>query len=186
VSEQQGSPGRYQRTTQGLVASMVVTVLVVVAVFLFLRLDNGAAEQGPTTVDYTEAVDAARDAGVTVVHPASLPEGWRATSVELVPPPRSAWGIGMLTADGTFAGVRQEADSLDDLLDTYVDEDAQQGDDATFDSPVATTWTTWTDDGGDTAYATQLDVDGEQQTVLVYGSATPADLGTLLESLVVG
>lgn len=186
MSEQSGGPGRYERTTQGLVASMIVTVLLVVVVFLFLRLDNGAAQNDPEAVAYTESVAAATDAGITVVYPPSLPAGWRATSVDLKLPPRSAWGIGTLTAAGTFAGVRQEPGSLQDLLTTYVDEEPEQGADATFDSPIASTWTTWTDGGGDTAYAAELDVAGGQQTVLVYGSATPDDLRTLLESLVVG
>lgn len=184
VSEQQGQ-SRYPRTTQGLVASMIVTVLVVVVVFLFLRLDNRAAERGPDAVDYQEAVSAASGAGVVVVYPPTLPAGWEATSVDLQPAPRTAWGIGMLTADGTFAGVRQETDDLSDLLTTFVDEEPEQGDDITFDSPLAGTWSTWTDSGGDTAYAAEVIVGGQTQTVLVYGSATPADLRTLLESLVV-
>lgn len=187
MSEQPGSPSRYARTFQGLVASMIVTVLVVVVVFLLLRLDNGGAEQGVATVDYGQAVEAAADAGVEVVYPARTPQGWRATSVSLDPTGSEGWGIGFLTEDGRFAGVRQAPtgpDELDDLLTTYVDEDPVQGDDVSVDSPLATTWTTWSDAGGDHAYSTQTTVQGRSTTLLVYGSATTADLRTLLDSLV--
>jgi hypothetical protein len=181
-----GTPSRYSRTFGGLIGSMIVTVVVVVAIFLFLRLDNGGVQRDPDTVDYTEAVDAARDAGTAVVHPSTEPDGWRATSVTYEPARVGIdWGIGFLTTSDEFAGVRQSAtDDLDDLLTTYVDEDPRQGEDLTTDSPIAGTWSSWSDDGGDHAYAAEVDVDGAPSTILVYGSASTAQLQALLDSLV--
>lgn len=179
-----GQPARYARTTHGLVASMIVTVVAVVVVFLLLRLDNGGAEQDPEAVDYREAVTAAEGAGIAIAYPPALPKGWIATSVDLPPGPRQQWGLGVLTDDGLFAGIRQQGGDLDGLLDTYVDEDAQQGDDVTLDSPLADTWTTWSDSGGDHAYAAEVTLGGQTENVLVYGSASEADLRTLVTSLV--
>lgn len=186
MSEQSGTPARYARTTQGLLASLLVTVPLVLVVFLFLRLDNGAAEKGPARVDFQEAVDAASGAGIEVVHPVGLPRTWKATSVSFDPQGRTAWGIGFLTPSGRFAGVRQEDDDLDDLLTTYVDAEPVKGDTVTVDSPIAPTWQSWSDSGGDHAFSTEIDANGEKDTVLVYGSASVADLTSLLESLVAG
>lgn len=183
MSEQSGNPRRYQRTTNGLIGSLIVSLLLVLLVGVVLRVDNGAAEQGPEAVDYTEAVDAAREAGFQVAHPSSLPQGWIATSVTFVPGPDPVWGLGLLTDDGTFAGVRQEDADLDDLLQTFVDEETTQGGDVTLTSPLGDTWQTYADDGGDRAYAAEVQVDGEPRTVLVYGSAGATQLRALLESL---
>ena len=38
----------------------------------------------------------------------SLPSGWVATSVDYLPGDRPAFGVGMLTADGKFVGMRQQ------------------------------------------------------------------------------
>ena len=85
------------------------------------------------------------------------------------------WGMGVLTADGKFIGIRQEdSASVDDLVETYVDEDAEQGDDATIASDVTDTWQTWSDGGGDHGFSTDVD----DQALLVFGSAPVADLET--------
>lgn len=183
MSEPSGTPSRYQRTTNGLIGSLIVSVALVLIVGLVLRFDNGAAEQEPEAVDYVEAVRAAQQTGVDVVHPTALPGGWIATSVVYEPGPRPAWGLGLLTEDGTFAGVRQEDADLDDLLHTYVDEEPVQGEDVNVDSALGRTWRSYADSGGDHAYAAEVQVDGRAETVLVYGSASTAELRTLLESL---
>ena len=57
-----------------------------------------------------------------------------------------------------------------------LDEDAVEGDEVTVASDLADTWTTWSDDGGDTGYAAELG----DETVLVYGSAPAEDIETYL------
>ena len=128
-------PGRYQRTIAGGIGSMIVLVLVVLAFVVFRAVfrDNDAVEVDP--VDYLSVVGPAQEAGVPVVYPPSLPDGWKATSVDFDPGDRPAWGVGMLTDDGKFVGVRQEDADLDSLLDTYVDEDATEGDTVTVEGP---------------------------------------------------
>ena len=113
----------------------------------------------------------ADDAGLAVVRPSELPEGWQATSVDLVAvgdDPR--WGLGVLTDDGDFIGIRQQDASEDDLARLYVDEEPVEGDEVSLASDVASTWQTWSDDGGDHGYSTELG----DEALLVYGSA-PAE-----------
>jgi hypothetical protein len=114
-----------------------------------------------------------------VAYPPSLPPGWRATSVDFRPGEPPAWGVGFLTDGGKFVGIRQEDAPLDDLLMTYVDEQPTELDDVDLPSSVARTWRVFKDDGGDTAYAAKLGDDW----VLAYGSAPPADIEALVESL---
>jgi hypothetical protein len=173
-------PGRYQRSTNGLVGALVVTLLAVGVFWTVRSLSRPDLEVEREPVDYAVAADAARDAGYEVVAPATLPEGWTATAIDLTQTDPPEWGMGVLTADGKFVGLRQEAESVDDLVGVNVDEDAVEGDPLSLDSAVGDRWQSWTDEGGDTGYS----IEYADQTVLVYGSAPPADLQefiTLLE-----
>ncbi len=75
--------------------------------------------------------------------------------------------------------MRQEDDSTDDLLEEYVDAQTDEG--AVFEvtGSVASTWETYSDEGGDSAYVAEV---GETM-VLVYGSADRADIEALIGSL---
>ncbi|MFT4261767.1 MAG: DUF4245 family protein [Nocardioides sp.] len=174
---------RYPRTFGGLIGSMVVLVLAVVVYWGVQNLTHDHPTVKPEAVAYRETVAQVQQAGYTVAYPTSLDKGWKATSVHFTPGDRPAWGLGVLTSAGTYVGVAQEDADLSDLLTTYVDTSARQGADATISSPVGSTWTTWSDSGGDHAYATTLSVGGEEQTLLVYGSASTADLQSVVESL---
>lgn len=158
----------------------MLVLVVGVLVFVGLRAVTRNNDAVPVeAVDYLEAVSAAQGAGVDVLYPPTLPKGWTATSIDYQGGTRTAWGIGMLTGDETFVGVRQEDADLGSLLDTYVDKDAVEGDIVPVPGAVAQEWQEWSDAGGDHAYSATVDGD----TVLVYGSASPADLLTMVESL---
>lgn len=181
MSEVQGSqrPGRYPRTTNGLIGSLIVS-LVLIGAFVALRaVTSKDLEVKPAAVDYLATVGYAQQAGFDPVYPAALPSGWIATSIDYTPGDRPAWGIGMLTDEGTFVGIRQENAAVDSLLVTYVDEDPSEGDPVDVAGAPAPTWRTFTDSGGDQAFAAQVGED----TVLVYGSASSADQRLLLDSL---
>lgn len=178
-TEPQSGARRYPRTFGGLVGSMIVLVA---AVLVFVALREVFREQPdvrPEAVDYLETVAAAQGAGIEVVYPTELPEGWIATDVRLTPGDRLVWGLPMLTDDEKFVGIQQEDADLDTLLETYVDEDARQGADVTIDSGVGSRWSSWTDEGGDHAFAAEV---GET-TVLVYGSAPVTDIKELVSRL---
>ena len=172
-------PARYPRTANGLIGSLIVTLLVIGAFVALRALNRNDLEVKPTAVDYLASVAYAQDSGYDPVYPASLPEGWVATSVDFTPGDRPAWGIGMLTDDGKFVGLRQADESLDDLLHTYVDKDPAEGDRVEVTGSVASSWRTFSDSGGDHAYAAEVAGD----TVLVYGSASTADLREVVDDL---
>jgi hypothetical protein len=176
---QVGKPGRYQRSVAGGVGSLIVLVLVVLAFVVFRSLfrDNDIEVVEP--VEYLPVVAAAQQAGMDVVYPPSIPAGWTATSVAFDPGPRSAWGLGMLTDDGKFVGVRQADEDLDSLLETYVDENAAEGDVVTVEGAIVPEWQEWSDVGGDHAYAATVG----RTEVLVFGPAPIGDLLTVVRSL---
>jgi hypothetical protein len=172
-------PGRYPRTANGLIGSLLVTVLVILAFVGLRALNRDDLEVKPEPVDYLATVADAQAGGYTLVYPESLPDGWIADSIDFVPGSRPAWGIGMLTDDGKFVGIRQEDAPVDELLHTYVDKDPTESDPADVSGSVAPTWSTYADAGGDHAFAAEVGHD----TVLVYGSASVADQRALLALL---
>jgi hypothetical protein len=182
VSDQQqpvGRGGRYQRSIAGGIGSLIVLIAVVLAFVAFRAVfrDNDAVDV--EAVDYLAVVAPAQEAGIKVVYPPSLPEGWTATSVAFVPGERPAFGVGMLTDDDLFVGVRQADEELADLLETYVDAQVVKGDVVTLDGAIVPEWQEWSDDGGDHAYSATV---GDTE-VLVYGSAPTEDLLTVVRSL---
>ncbi len=173
-------PGRYQRSSNGLIGAMIVTLLAIGAFVLVRSLTRADLEVEREPVDFAAAAEAARGAGFDVIAPAELPAGWIATAVDLQQTDPPLWGISALTDKDTFVGLRQEEESVSDLVELNIDEDAAEGAPLELDSVVGSTWQTWTDEGGDTGYA----IEYGDETVLVYGSASAADLQefiTLLE-----
>ena len=172
VSEQ---PGRYQRSASGMLGAMLVLLLIVGAYVGFRALNREEFEVEQERVDYLAAARFAQESDWTVVYPPTVPEGWTPTSLESTP--GQVWGIGFVTPDG-FAGLHQSDDSPDDLLTTYVGEDAATLGPVEIDGAAAP-WLAYEDSGGDLGFLGE--VDGEQ--VLVYGSAPTADLQRLAGAL---
>lgn len=180
-------PSRYSRTTNGLLASLLVTVLAVVGFVLFREVFRDQPEIPRGAVDYLGTVEDAQDGGIELIYPSSIPEGWDVTHIDFVRGQRPAWGVGMLTDDGRYVGLRQEDADVDDLLKAYVDDNAEPGDQNTLESGVATgPWQTWADADGDLAYSTTVDEGVETtlgETLLVYGSASRDDQELLISLL---
>lgn len=180
-------PARYTRTTNGLLASLIVTVLAVGGFVVFREVFRDQPTIGPGALDYVSTVDHLQDAGTKIVYPRNLPDGWDVTSIDFVPGDRPAWGIGLLTDDGHFVGLRQEDTDVDELLEAFVDPNAEPGDESSFDSGLSTgPWQTWADTGGDLAYSTTLNEGAAStmgDTLLVYGSASRDDQEKLISLL---
>lgn len=175
MSEQ---PSRYQRSTGGLVGALVITLVVIGGYIAFRAVTRDDLAVRPDKVDYREAVRALHEAGTDVVHPSSLPAGWRVTSIDSEPGRRLVWGMGMLTPSG-FAGLREEDRPLDQLVGQYVDEHATHGADTRLGGDLGGAWETFRDSGGDHAFG----LERAHETLLVYGSASEGDLRRLAESL---
>jgi hypothetical protein len=173
------SQSSYQRSASGLVGALLVTLLVIGAFVAFRALNRDELETSPESVDYLEQAGLAQEAGLEVVYPRDLPQGWRATNVQVAPGERPVWAVSLLTDAQRYVGIRQEDDQLDDLLETYVDEEVEARSDVLVEGSVAQKWQVFEDDGGDLAYAAELGDD----VVIVYGSAGEEDLQLVLERL---
>lgn len=174
--------GRYQRSTAGLIGAILITLVAIAGFVVFRALVRDEVEREPEPLDWLSSVGYAQESGAEVAYPGSVPEGWAATSVDLQPGVPPAFGLGFLTDDGLFVGVRDEDAQLDDLLATYVEEDEnelEQLEDLRIASDVASTWQVFEDSGGDRAYAAEV----EDRVVLVYGSAPAGDLELVVERL---
>ncbi|CAI9409849.1 DUF4245 family protein [Nocardioides sp. T2.26MG-1] len=174
-----GRPGRYPRTTGGLLGAIIVLVLVVVAIVLVRGAFRETPTYEPEPIDYLALVTSVQQAGLTPAYPAELPDGWYVKDAAFTPGDRPVLDLAMTTADEHFAGLHQEDRSVDELVDTYVGGDATEGDEVRIDGTVAPEWRTFSDPGGDHAFAAEV---GEE-TVLVYGSAPEEELRGLVESL---
>ena len=176
-------PSRYDRSFGGLVVAMVVTVVFAAAYVGFRALTRDQPEV-VQDVDYLSDVRDLAGAGVPVVHPCRLPEGWRSTSTSFTRGEPPTWGIGFVTDDDEFVGLRQEQADVEDLLETYVDESPDEGEDAAPANDLGiTTWQTWSDPGGDHAFSATLGAPVAGQTLLVYGSASVAEQEELIDLL---
>lgn len=156
----------------GMVGAMLVVVAVIVGFVVLRSALRPGVEVQPEPVDYLESVETAERAGLDVVHPRTLPAGWRATSVDLRAGDRPEWGLGVLTGSGAFVGLRQADRSAGELLDTYVDEETTAGGPVDAAAAVAPRWESWSDEGGDLGYTAEV----EGETVLVYGSAPATEI----------
>lgn len=155
---------------------MVVLVVVVLAFVAWRGLFRDNDFQPVRPVDYRETVELAQDGDFEPIYPTELPEGWEATSVDLEPgTERTVWALGVLTDEREFLGVQQGGGSRDDLLELWLDEDAESQGEVTVDSAIGDTWEEWTD-SSDVAYAAEID----GQEVLVHGSAPDEDVREFL------
>ena len=133
----QGQPSRYTRSFNGMTGALIVTVLAVLAFVAWRGLWRSDVDTETEAVDWQARVELAQQADLRVVHPRELPAGWTATSTELAAGDDPRWSLGVLTDDGRFVGIRQQDTSVSDLVELYVDEDAEAGDDATVVTSVA-------------------------------------------------
>lgn len=174
-----GRPGRYDRSFGGLVGSMIVLVLVVFGIIVFRGAFRETPEYEPEPIDYLALVESIQVGGLAPAYPEQLPDGWIVKEATFKPGDRPVFDLAMTTDEDRFAGLHQEDDDVDDLVRTYVGDDAEEGDPVTIDSEVATEWQTYTDPGGDTAFAAEVG----DETVLVWGSASAEALRALVETL---
>ncbi|MFW6774566.1 DUF4245 family protein [Nocardioides sp. CPCC 205120] len=185
-----GKPGRYNRSFGGLVGSMIVLVLAVVAFVVFrdfFRADP-ASVAPVEEVDYLSAVRAGQESGFPVLYPAELPDGWQATSARLPFGEQPEWTLGMLVDGERFAGVKVTLVDEDTVLDTVLGEEREAAGNVDVPSStaaVAGEWDVWTE-GSDTALVRVLPTGAEADApsvAVVYGSLDQDELVDLAGSL---
>jgi hypothetical protein len=172
--------GRYQRSTGGMVGALVVTVGVIIAFVVFRAVTRDDLQVDREAIDYLETVGALQESDLLdPVYPPTLPKGWKAVDATFDAEDLT-WSLDLNTGDVEFVGVVQSKRKLADLLETHVDAKASKGDLVTLDSPLASTWQAFSDEGGD--YALVAKVKGF--TVLVFGTASEDEIKDLTSSLV--
>ena len=174
MSEQ---PGRYQRSSGGLVGALLVLLLVIGA-FLAIRgfsRDNRATPV--RTVDYVPVLKQARaDHRLLAPAPDPMPNGWRATSVRYVPGAHTSWHLGILTDQAKYVGIEESQQSPAEAVDSYLGTGAVKG------TPIMIgriSWQTWSEPAGDFALTYSL----PSRTVFVGGSAGEQAVRTLTRRL---
>jgi hypothetical protein len=162
--------GRYQRSSSGLIGALIVTVAAVVAFVAFRALTSDDEPTPVRAIDYSASVQGARtDGKLTVLAPDRLPLGWKATSATYSRGVSPTWHLGMLTGDDKYVGVEEARESIENLVEEHVDENARREKDVTIGGEK---WQTWTDSEGDYAVARALDgPKGAEESVLVVGTA---------------
>jgi hypothetical protein len=175
-------PGRYERTSGGLVGAMLVTVLAVLAFVAFRAVTTDKEPTPVRAVDYASLVTSARaDERLFILAPSRLPLGWKATSATYAPGAQPTWHLGTLTDDGKYVGVEEARTSIEDLVEEHVDVGAERGRDVTI---AGETWQTWTDEGGDYAVARSHRAGGETvESWLVVGTAAEDEVRDFAASL---
>jgi len=174
------STGRYQRSMGGMVGALVVTIGVIIAFVVFRAINRDDLEVDREPIDYLVLVEGLQESDlIDPVYPPTLPKGWKAVDATFDAEDLT-WSLDLNTDDSEFIGVVQSSLDLDELLKTHVDEDAREGNAVTLDSPLASTWSTFTDSGGDYAVAARI----KGLTVLVFGTADEDEIDDLASSLV--
>lgn len=174
------SAGRYQRSMSGMVGALVVTIGVIIAFVVFRAINRDDLEVGREPIDYLVVVEGLQESDLLdPVYPPTLPTGWKAVDADFDAEDLT-WSLDLFTDEDEFVGVVQSKLKLADVLETHVDPHADQGEPVTLDSPLATTWKSYTDAGGD--YALAQTVKGF--TVLVYGTGSVSEIKELAASLV--
>lgn len=170
--------GRYNRSTGGLIGSMIVLVLVVLGIVVFRGTFRNTPEYEPARIDYLELISSVQQAGLDPLYPPALPDGWFAKDASFVPGDRPSLDLVFATDDEHTAGLHQEDASERELLTTYVGGGVREDEGAELRTDVGT-WTAWTDTDGDHAYTAEHG----DNTVLAYSSGDPDALRDLVESL---
>ncbi|RNL80858.1 DUF4245 family protein [Nocardioides marmorisolisilvae] len=170
---------RIRPMMSGIVA-LAVALVTAIGWYYIGRPDE--SQQPVQTVEWQPWVKAGKaDHKLLMLAPSALPEGWRATSANYVSGVSPHWHLGMLTGTGKFVGVDEARDTVADMVETYVDANAVKGDDVEING---LRWQTWTDDGGDYALVqTFVGPDGNQENVVVVGSAADAQIRAFVASL---
>lgn len=169
-------PGRYQRSFAGMVGAMLLLLVVVGAFVLFREANRTEPEDPVEPIEWRGAASYARqEADFRLLAPRRLPEGWIATSVRFGRQDGQTWHLGLLTDERSYVGLEQTEDSPSTMVEDFVDEEAERGDDVVVDG---VTWEAWSDEEDEA-----LVREGEDVTTLVVGTVSQDELVDFVRSL---
>lgn len=113
-----------QQSYGDMVRSLLLFVAVIALVYGCNRVFAEDREPPVTTVDYSSQLDRAEGlADYEVLAPQGLPDGWRATSVDVEQADEEvvAWHLGFLTPDDRYVGLEQTNGDLDPAVAEQID-----------------------------------------------------------------
>lgn len=172
---------RAERSVAGMVMALLVAVVAAGGWYLVAKPNSKDVNPVPTVPWKIWVSAGAADHKLALQVPPELPTGWRATSAEYQTGVSPRFDLGLLTSNGKYVGLVESLDPSSDLLTQYVDNSPTQGKDVTVGGLL---WHTWSDTGGDYALIrTVTAVNGNQQRILVYGSAPDAQIRTYAATL---
>jgi hypothetical protein len=161
-----------------MVGAMVFLVVLVLVWVGFRSVTSGDPPSPVQTVDYRSETSAAgKAADFRLLSPASLPRHWRATTVRFTPPPHTHWHLGVLTGEGRYVGLEQEAAGVSSLVRQYVDKAASREHGVVI---RGVPWQAWTDAQGDLALVRRT---GRETTLVVGHEVSRAALSAYVASL---
>ncbi|MCZ4500596.1 MAG: hypothetical protein JWQ74_3151 [Marmoricola sp.] len=174
-----------QRSVAGMVGSMIVIVVLVVAWMGFRSLTSDDTVIHEPPPDWAAWVKAGRvDGALRIYAPDALPAGWTARASTYQGGDEPLWHLALLTDKNRFVGVEESRESVRDMVARVVDKNADQGDDVTV---LGTSWQTWTDSGGDYALTQRIRINADRsETVMVVGTAPVAEILAFAETLKTG
>lgn len=162
----------------GMVGAMLVSVLVIVAFVAFRAINRDDLELEREPIEYLPVVAAIQEAGFAdAAYPPTLPAGWKAVGAKRL---ETGWAMDLYTGSGTYVGIRQEDRRASDMVDEYLGEDAEQGDDVTIPGELGPEWETFSEADGDRGLAVEV---GELQ-LLVFGAIDADELKVFAGGLV--
>jgi hypothetical protein len=173
VSEQ---PGRYERSFGGMVGAMILLLLVVGAFVVFRDVNRTEPADPVRPVEWRGATSYARgEADFRLLAPGRVPEGWVATSVRFERQDGQSWHLGFLTDEQRYVGLEQSEEPPSTMVEQFVDEEAERGEDVIIDGR---TWQAWSDERDNA-----LVREGDDVTTLVVGSVPKDVLVDFVRSL---
>ena len=177
MSGQGGQPSRYNRSFGGMTGALIVTVLFVVAFVTWRGLFRTDTDDTPQPVDWQESVELADQAGLQVVRPRELPAGLdRDERRPAAPATTRAGGSACSPTTATSSGSASRTRRSTRSSSSTSTRRPRPATTRPSTSEVTDTWQTWSDDGGDHGYSTEVG----DEAVLVYGSAPVEDIETYL------
>lgn len=169
----------YQRSAGGLAGAIVMSLLLISAIWALRQISGGEAADPAPTIDYTQSLtEARRNASFEVLAPEVVPPGWRATTARWeVEGDREVWHLGfVIDGDTDYVGLDQRTEPEKDALRATTPADQPK---ATV-SVGGVTWKTFTTSDEDES-ALVLPQDGV--TTIVSGTASETVLRGFAESL---
>lgn len=173
-------PGRYNRSVGGLVGSMIVLVVAVIAFVAFRGAVRADPEMEVESFDYVASVRAAQDAGFPAAYPTALADGWQATPGGFGRGDVPEFSLNFLTDTDGYVGIKVAADGAGAVLTRVLGEQYESEPEvevANSDDLLGGTWDAYSE-GDDTAIVRELPAGAASVATATAATDEPGDVPT--------